>query len=107
MQYSLRNDLILACWRKRRVRLGEEGGLEENIVGGKCEKGGPVTWPHLPLCSLPAFSLLRVTLLARSLLLIGSTPLSSTLIGWRKSLLHYRYMATALPAIRGMIEKGD
>ena len=28
----------------------EEDGLEENIVGGKCEKAAPVTCPHLPLC---------------------------------------------------------
>ena len=65
-------------------------------------------WPALifPSASLPAFSLLRVTL-ARSSILIGWTPLSLPPIGWRKSLLHYRYMATALPAIRGMIEKCD
>ena len=60
----MRNDLILVC-RKR-----GGGGLEENIVEGKCEKVAPVTCPHLPLPPLPAFSLLRVTP-DRSLILIG------------------------------------
>ena len=58
-----------------------------------------MTWHHLPLPPLPAFSLFRVTL-GRSSILIGSPRRSPSLIGWIQSLLHYRYMATALPAMR-------
>ena len=88
-------------WCRKRER-GGDAGPEENIAEGK--KGAPVTWLHLPLPPLPAFSLFRVTL-GRSSILIGSPRRSPSLIGWIQSLLHYRYMPSALPVIRNDWEK--
>ena len=86
--------MVVACRKS-----GGFGWLVGKI--GQMWKSCPCDLPSSsPLPPLPAFSLLRVTLEARSPVRIGCPPPSSPLIGWAKSLLHYRNMATALPAIR-------